>query len=204
MSLSSAIDPGEPLSGVILAGGASRRMGRDKALLDFDGQPLIARIAGRLAGLCAEVIIAAGACGRFAGLADRCVEDVYPGVGTLGGLHAGLLAARRNAVAVVACDMPFVDPRVLARMAALAPTADLVILRHEGHVEPLHAIYRKSCLSVIEATILSGERCAYAFHDRLVVRYVDAAELADLDPQLRSFRNVNTVAEWEATRRETR
>lgn len=186
-----------PVSGVILAGGASRRMGRDKALLDLGGRPLIAVVAERLRAVVGEVIICADQVERYAPFADRCVPDVYPGVGTLGGLHAGLAAAAHEWAIVVGCDMPFIRPALLAWFVAAAANSDLAILRHpDGRVEPLHAVYHRRCLSAIEAAIVAGERRADAFHAGLRVRYVSPEELAPLDPNLWSFRNLNTPEEW--------
>lgn len=188
----------EPVSGVILAGGASRRMGRDKALLDLGGRPLIAVVAERLRIVADEVIICANQVERYAPFADRCVPDVYPGVGTLGGLHAGLAAAAHEWVIVVGCDMPFIRPALLAWFVAAVANSDLAILRHgDGGVEPLHAVYRRrSCLPAIEAAIAAGARRADAFHAGLRVRYISPDELAPLDPDLWSFRNLNTPEEW--------
>jgi molybdopterin-guanine dinucleotide biosynthesis protein A len=188
----------DAVSGVILAGGASRRMGRDKALLQFEGRPLIAWVAERLRAVADEVIVAAGDGRRYGAYADRWVPDVYPHVGTLGGIHAGLQAAAHEWALVVACDMPFLNSGVLAWFVTTAQSGenDLVVLRHGKGVEPLHAVYRKSCLGPIEATIRSGERCAYAFYDQIRVRYVAPAEIAALDPDLASFRNVNTPDQW--------
>jgi molybdopterin-guanine dinucleotide biosynthesis protein A len=199
--VSSAADA-NGVSGVILAGGASRRMGQNKAFLEWNGHPLISVVAGRLRSVVGEVIILAHDTESYASFADRCVPDLYPGVGTLGGIHAGLTAATHDLVMVVGCDMPFLDPAVLdwfvqtASSANGAGDADLVILKHEAGVEPLHAVYRKSCLPVIEATIQSGERCAYAFYDQIRVHYVTPAEIAGLDPDLVSFLNVNTPRQW--------
>jgi len=190
------------VSGVILAGGASRRMGRNKALLNLAGQPLISVIAGRLRTVVDEVIIAANDTARYAAFADRCVPDVYPGVGTLGGIHAGLQAAAYPLVVIVACDMPFLNPDLLGWFVQAAAgtngagQADLVVLKHDKGVEPLHAVYRKSCLPAIEATIRSGERCAFAFYDQIRVRYVAPEEILALDPGLSSFLNVNNPPQW--------
>jgi molybdopterin-guanine dinucleotide biosynthesis protein A len=188
----------ERVTGIILAGGASRRMGQDKALLELDGQPLISIVAGRLRAVAGQVLVVADNGHRYAPFADGCVPDVFPGVGTLGGIHAGLKAAANELTLVVGCDMPFLDPDVLAWFVEAAEGADLVVLKHEKGLEPLHAVYRKSCLPAVEATILSGERCAFAFYDRIRVRYVAPSEIASLDPDLRSFRNLNTPGEWRA------
>jgi molybdopterin-guanine dinucleotide biosynthesis protein A len=195
------------VSGAILAGGASRRMGRNKAFLEWEGRPLIAVIVERLRLVVDEVIVVADDTACYAGFADRSVPDVHPGVGTLGGIHAGLEAACHDLVLIVACDMPFLKRGVLdwfveAASGNGAAAADLVILKHEAGVEPLHAVYRKSCLPAIEATIRSGERCAFAFYDRIRVRYVAPAEIAALDPDLESFRNVNTPGQWRRALRQ--
>ncbi len=185
------------LCGVILAGGKSRRMGQDKALLELAGRTLLDLIVERLREVADEVIIVAGDTDRYARFADRCVADVFPGVGTLGGLHAGLQAARSDLALVVGCDMPFLMPSLLRWFARAADGADVVVLRQGEYLEPLHAVYRKSCLPPIEAVIRAGRCPAYAFYDRVQVRYVDPVDIAHLDPGLRSFCNVNTPQEWQ-------
>lgn len=186
----------DKLSGVILAGGASRRMGRNKALLEWGGRPLIAVVAERLRLVAEEIIVAANDTRLYAPFADRCVADVFPGVGTLGGLHAGLLASSYDLALVVGCDMPFLDPAVMAWFVEAAEGVDAVVLRQGEWLEPLHAVYRRSCLPAIETAIRAGQQSAFSFYDRVQVRYVDPAEIAHLDPELRSFRNINTPEEW--------
>lgn len=186
----------EGLSGVILAGGDSRRMGRNKALLKLDNRPLIATIADCLRQIAEEVIIAANDTELYAPFADRTVADVIPGVGTLGGIHSGLSAARNPLAIVVGCDMPFLNPAVLIWFAGAVGEADLAILKKDDHFEPLHAVYRKSCLPAIEALIRCGERCAYRLHEQVTVRYVAPNEISHIDPELASFRNINTPAQW--------
>ena len=186
------------ISGVILAGGASRRMGRNKALLELDGRPMVALVAERLRAEAREIIIAADDVELYAPFADQCVPDQFAGVGTLGGIHAGLAAASHDLALVVGCDMPLLDPAVLRWFVGAAPGFDLVILRKGKWVEPLHALYRQTCLPAIEDAILAGRRRVISFFDAVRVRYVDPAEIAHLDPDLRSFRNVNTPDEWQA------
>jgi len=179
-------------------------MGRDKALLDLAGRPLIAIVAEQLRAVAEEVIIAADDTQLYAPFADRCVPDLFPGVGTLGGIHAGLAAASPHELAlVVGCDMPFLDPAVLTWFVEAADGVDVVILRQGKWVEPLHAVYRQSCLPAIETAIRAGRRRVISFFDAVRVRYVDPAEIAHLDPHLRSFRNINTLQEWQATLGET-
>jgi molybdopterin-guanine dinucleotide biosynthesis protein A len=111
------------ITGLILAGGASRRMGADKAFLEIEGQPLIARVHAVLAPLFAEVLIAAGSPTPERGpFPARALYDETPGQGPLGGLVAGLKVARTPWVFMVACDMPTLDPRVIAHVStATAP-----------------------------------------------------------------------------------
>lgn len=122
----------------------------------------------------------------------------------LGGIHAGLLAASHELALVVGCDMLFLSPEVLARHVDAAEGTDLVVFRHELGMEPLHAVYRKSCLPPVEGAIRSGQRCAYAFHDQVRVRYMNPAEIPSLDPGLGSFYNVNTPDQWRDALTQTR
>jgi len=99
------------VSGVILAGGQSRRMGRNKALLDFDGRPLIERVIERVQAVCAQVIIVANDADVFARFGLRVVGDVYPGKGSLGGNFSGLQATREQSALTVACRLSLITPR---------------------------------------------------------------------------------------------
>ncbi len=186
-----------PVTGVVLAGGASRRMGRNKAFLELAGRPLVAHVLDRMAEVCEEVLIVANDVPRYAGLGVRVVPDVFPGVGVLGGLHAGLQAARHDLILVVGCDMPFLNPALLRAFAAWAEGYDVAALRQGEQVETLHAAYRRTCLPAMEAAIQAGQRRIISFFPHVRVRYIPPEEAERLDPGLRSFRNVNTPEEWE-------
>lgn len=186
-----------PVTGVVLAGGGSRRMGRNKAFLELGGRPLIAHVLDRIAEVCEEVLIVANDIPRYAGLSVRVVPDVFPGVGVLGGLHAGLQAARHDLVLAVGCDMPFLNPALLRAFAAWAEGYDVVALRQGEQVETLHAAYRRTCLPAMEAAIRAGKRRIISFFPHVRVRYIAPEEAEVLDPGLRSFLNVNTPEEWE-------
>jgi len=192
----------EELTGLVLAGGASRRLGRDKAFLELDGRPLIEIVVERMAQVCAEVLIVARDSQPYAGLGVRVAEDCYRGVGVLGGLHAGLEAATHELALAVGCDMPFLNPDLLRAFIAWSEGFDVAVLRRGEHVEPLHAAYRRTCLPALEAAIRAGERRIISFFPHVRVRYVTPAEVSALDPDLRSFRNVNTPEEWEAVQAE--
>jgi molybdopterin-guanine dinucleotide biosynthesis protein A len=173
-------------------------MGRDKAFLELGGRPLIAHVVERVASVCAEVLIVAGDVQPYAGLGARLVQDCFRGVGVLGGLHAGLEAAAHELALAVGCDMPFLDPLLLRTFAGWAEGFDVAVLRQGEQVEPLHGAYRRTCLPAIEAAIHANRRRIVSFFPQVRVRYVTPEEVAPFDPDLRSFRNVNTPEEWEA------
>lgn len=193
---------GGGLTGVVLAGGSSRRMGRDKAFLELDGRPLIAHVIERMALVCAEVLVVAGDVRPYTGLGARLVEDRFRGVGVLGGLHAGLQAAAHDLALVVGCDMPFLNSVLLRAFAGWAEGFDVVVLQLGDQVEPLHGAYRRTCLPAIEAAIRAGQRRIISFFPHVRVRYVTPAAVAPFDPHMRSFRNVNTPEDWERVRAE--
>ena len=191
------------LTGVVLAGGASRRMGRNKAFLQLGGRPLIEIVVERLHQVCAEVLIVAGDVSPYAdlGLGVRLATDRFQGVGVLGGLHAGLATATYAWALVVGCDMPFLNPALLQAFFDWTPGYDVVVLRRGEHVEPLHGAYNRACLPSIEAAIRRHERRVISFFPAVRVRYVTPEDVLPFDPQLRSFQNLNTPAEWESARK---
>ena len=142
------------VSGIVLAGGRSRRLGRDKAVEPFDGQPLIRRVTGQLAAVTDEIVVVVANPERGKELpldgGHRLAVDVFPDKGSLGGIFSGLAAARNPWGLVVACDMPFLNRRLLAAMLSLRPGFDAVVPRPGAYPEPTHALYAKSCLPHIE------------------------------------------------------
>jgi molybdopterin-guanine dinucleotide biosynthesis protein A len=119
------------VSAVILAGGGSRRMGRDKAFVDLGGAPLVMRVIERVAPLCTEIILVTNDPAPYAQFGHRIIGDVYPGKGSLGGIFSGLQAAREEYALAVACDMPFLNAKLLSYLISLAPQFDVVIPRAE-------------------------------------------------------------------------
>ena len=184
------------VSGIVLAGGRSRRLGRDKAVEPLGGQPMIRRVLERLAGLAAEsiVVVADQARGDALPLLDdtRVVPDVYPGMGSLGGIFSGLRASGNEWAMVTACDMPFLNGELLGYLASLREGMDVVAPVVEGRPEPTHALYSKACLPSIEERLRAEELKITGFYDRVTVRYVEEGEIQKFDPKLLSFFNVNS------------
>ena len=182
---------------VILAGGRSRRMGQDKATLPADDGTLIEHLARRLAPVVDETIIAGGSVAApFEGA--RLVADRQPGLGPLSGMLAGFAAAKRRHVWVVACDLPDVEPALGGLLLALAGDYEAVVPRPDEEPEAVCALYVRDLAPRIEALLEAGGRSIKSLLDRSTVRYVTSDELRAVDPQLRSFRNINTPADYEA------
>jgi len=189
-----------PVTAAVLAGGASRRMGRDKAFLRLDGEFLIEVVLDHVAQVCDEVLIVGGDPRLYGQFGPPVVADRYPGVGVLAGLHAALEVATYGCILAVGCDMPFLKPDLLRAFVGWAEGYDVVILRQGRQVEPLHAVYRRACLPAIERAIRAGERRIVSFFSSVRVRYVSEEEVVPFDPRLTSFRNVNTPEEWRAAK----
>ena len=183
----------EAISGVILAGGKSSRMGTDKGLLKLGQYSVIERIAGVLRTMVDEIVIITNRPGRYAKYGDKIINDYIHWLGPLGGIHAGLVHATHPWVLVTACDMPFISAPVARLMMHCAANCDVVVPRHRGYAEPLYALYNKSCLEVIEQHLYQGQGKITLLYDKLRVRYVEDAEMSLAEPHLeQAFANLNT------------
>lgn len=181
-----------PFSGLVLAGGGSRRLGRDKAALPWPpghSSTLLGFIVDRLRLLCQEVIVVGRSATDIAGV--RTALDVLPGRGSLGGLYSGLLVASQEWCLAVACDLPFLNPSLLRFMASLTGDEDALVPVVAGQFQPLHALYRKSCLPALQACLARNELQMKAFLKEIKVRFLPEAECRNYDPELLSFWNLN-------------
>lgn len=180
---------------IILAGGESRRMGRRKATLPVGGSTLLQHLVERLRSTVDEVIVAGGIELPIAGV--RWVEDQVPGAGPLGGMAAGLQAAAAPAAWVVACDLPDVVPELARLLFSALDAYDAVVPRPAGRAEGTCAVYRTVLAARIEELLRQRRHSVLALLDRSRVRYLGAEELRAADPDLRSFRNLNTPQDYE-------
>lgn len=186
------------LTVVIQAGGESQRMGMNKALAPFLGQPLIARVVKRICSLGDEILITTNQMEGFEFLDLPLIADILPGMGALGGLYTALQAAHFPYVAVVACDMPFASRELLEfqRDLLVREGADVVLPSTVQGYEPLHAVYRKeTCLPAVEAALRQGQKRMVSWFPQVNVRTLTDDELARFDPFLTAFMNVNTPDE---------
>jgi len=175
-------------------------MGTDKALLLLEGRTLLAITVERLHPVCSEILIVTNAPEAHAHPLAHLVGDVFPGKGSLGGIYSGLAAAKNSHCLVVACDMPFLNTRLLLYMSALAASYDVVIPRFQGNLEPLHAIYSRACLPHIKALLDQDNLRVVDLFTRVQVRYLEEEEWATLDPERLSFFNINTPQDLEKAR----
>ncbi len=187
------------VTAAILAGGSSSRMGTNKALLEVDGAPIITRTYQTLARLFHEVIIVTNSPEEYAFLPCRTVPDIYPGFGSIAGLHSALAHSATERTFVTACDMPFVDPAIIRYLCELQQSGfDAVIPFSAGGQEPLHAVYSSECKTVFEHAIQSDQRKILDILARLKTRLVPWDEIQRVSGSMTSFLNVNTPEEYGA------
>lgn len=181
-------------AGYVLAGGGSRRMGRDKALLVENGLPLVARVAGVVAAVAGRCSIVAPA-GRYEGLGFPVLSDLWPGEGPLGGILTALAHGEADWNLIVAVDMPFLDTVFLESLLAAAwHGAETVIPAHpNGDLEPLCGVYHAGALPALRRFFERGGRRVKDALREIPLQTVPAQE--------RVLANVNTPEQWEAARR---
>jgi molybdopterin-guanine dinucleotide biosynthesis protein A len=184
---------------VVQAGGESSRMGQDKALMTFLGRPLIERVVERVSPLGDEVLVTANDPSEYAFLGLPTYPDVRPGRGALGGLYTALRIANHPVVAVVACDMPFVNIELLAaaRRRLTAEALDAVVPRTEHGFEPFHAVYRcDACVEAVERALDEGQWRLISWFGAVKLGELAAEVIQEYDPRQIAFWNVNTPDEF--------
>ena len=187
--------------GVVFCGGESRRMGRDKAVLDVGGRTMLERAVACLSAVAPSVVLACGPEDRYQGLGIERVLDPRAGLGPIGGLAASLRRLQREGtdpgraiLYALACDMPLARPEIFSALCErlAASGADAVLLRTEGGIEPLLAVYRGTALPAVERAVARGDRRMVSFHDEIAVALLE--EAAGPAPE-RWATNVNTPEE---------
>ncbi len=177
----------------ILTGGASRRMGRDKARLPWEGLPMVRRVADVLSQ-CVERVRLVTRPGAPPPLELECIEDRYPERAPIVGIHAALMACESSAVLVAACDLPQIDPRVVLALLAMVPGADaheIVAPLGPRGPEPLLAVYRPQLLPEVTRRIEAGALALMPLLRESRTLFLPEEDLRAIDPELDSFRNVN-------------
>jgi molybdopterin-guanine dinucleotide biosynthesis protein A len=183
---------------IILAGGKSKRLGRNKINEVIGGITLLNRVVNVLSAFNGEIILVTA---EDSSLPDTFtyakiskVQDLYPGKGMIGGIITGLSASKNFYNLVVAADMPFLNPVLIRYMISNAKGNDLVAYKNQNELEPLHAIYTKNCLPILEEILLKDRRI-FELLGQVKVRYLSPAEINQYDPNKISFFNVNTESD---------
>lgn len=184
------------ITGVILAGGESRRMGSDKSLLPINGARFIDHVYNRMAELFDEVLIVTNSPELYEDIPCRKVPDIYYAQGALAGIHSGLAHAINDKIFVVGCDMPFLSAEIVRYLCTLAAKGDTIMPHSSSGIEPLHAIYTKSCLAAMEEALDAGQRRIITIFPKVRVYEASAEELMAIDAQELSFYNVNTPDDY--------
>jgi len=190
-------------TGIILAGGSSVRMGKDKANLELSEQTLLARVAQTVSLVCPEVIVAGGEQSLTDGLGpDVCwVPDPAGAIGPLAGVTAGLQAASHDACLIVACDMPFLNPALLSHLVDRLGTFDAVVPISQGISQYLHAAYSRSVAATAQALLRLEARSVHEVVVRLQVLYLSEEHCSRVDPAGLSCFNMNTPADLARARK---
>lgn len=185
----------ESVTGVILAGGKSRRFGTNKALSIFQKEHLIERLVRSIRDVTHELVLVTNEPDEYAFLGLRMVGDIMPDCGSLGGIYTGLNAMTTSHGIFVACDMPFVRASFLTYILTFIDAHDVIVPLSNNGLEPLCAVYGKACISPIETNLQAGRLKIISFFDQVRVRTVTAEETPLFDPHM--LFNVNTREDYE-------
>ena len=186
------------MTGIILAGGKSRRMGESKAFMDAGGVPLFERVYRIFKEIFPEIIIVANDARPFERYEARLQKDIILNKGALGGLYTGLFHSPSYHAFCTACDMPLLNPWVIKYMVEERDEYDVIVPKTHDGLHPLHAIYSKKCLNPMRQLLTRNELKIVNFYHQVRVRYIEEMEIRGFDPHMRSLINVNTEEEMEA------
>jgi len=196
------------ISSVILAGGKSKRFGKNKAFLKIGGRILIDQIVEKMGRLSNEIIIVTNILKNFYYLPKKfdylnvkLIKDIIPYKGSLGGIYSGLLFAKNNSIFVVACDMPFLNIPLLKYIISFLQDYDIVIPKINNFFEPLHAIYSKKCIKPIKKLIDENNLKIIDFFKDVNVKFVKKNEIEKFDPDLSSLFNINTLEDLKIAKK---
>ena len=185
-------------SAIVLAGGKSSRMGRPKALLPFDGEPLIVHTVRTLGRLFEDIVVVAAPEQELPPLPVTLVRDEVAYQGPVGGIYYGLQAARTEVCFVTSCDAPFLNLALIAHLVSQITDCDVVVPHWQDRLQPLHAVYRRSVAPLLQAQLERGELRPIFLYQKVRTREVGVEELRRFDPEGLSFRNLNSPEDYQA------
>ncbi len=186
----------------VLAGGASRRMGANKSLVELEGKPLVQHVLEHVRPLNAPILLVTNQFDLYRRFQVKMVADVIPGKGSLGGIYSALMHSTSPFTLCVACDMPFLNPDLLSYLVSLRTGFDAVVPMLDGQPQGIHAVYHQRCAKPIRELMDRNELRISGIFNHLRVRLVGEPAIRAYDPELRSFTNLNTPEELARVRRE--
>jgi len=185
-----------PVTGLILCGGKSKRMGRPKAFLPYGGRTMVEHLINRFGQLFDEVFLVANEPDAFSQMTVDVVKDILPNRGPVCGILSGLLVAKHDHVFVAACDMPLVDKKLVREMSRMRHEHDVVVLGHDGVVEPLLGFYSKSCVKSLEDSLFAGKSAAHEILSGVSASVFDYHKIANSAEPMPAYFNVNTPLDY--------
>jgi len=175
-------------------------MGRDKALIELFGKTLLERVADCLSGIFSDILIVGNTLERFREFSYPCVADEKNTLGPMGGLETALHSVKNETIFLAACDMPFLHAGVIQSMIDSSKGEDLLIPKLSGRLHPLHALYTKNCLPVIEKRIKEGNLALHCLSNAVKTRFYPESIFQKIDPSFLSVMNLNTQEDLEKAR----
>jgi FdhD protein/molybdopterin-guanine dinucleotide biosynthesis protein A len=185
-------------AGVLLAGGKSSRFGSNKALAFFQGKPLISHAAELFSRLFSETLLVTNNPETYAFLGWPMTGDIFVGSGPLAGIHAALNKVASPQILVIGCDMPLIQEPLIRLLCRESAGWGVVVPELKQGLEPLCAVYQKSCLTVIEGNLNEGQRKLNRLFEQLQTKKIPEPILRQADPKLLSFENINRLPDLEA------
>jgi len=189
------------MTGIILSGGKSLRIGENKAFIQVEGIPIIKKIHNLFRELFQEIIIVTNQKELFSDFKSRIFSDLIPDRGVLGGLYTGIFFSTFSYFFCVACDMPFIKKAVVQYLIEKTEGYDVIVPKTSDGLQPLHAIYSKNCLNAITKVMEKGNYKILDFYEMVKIKIVEEDDFIFLDPFRESFINVNTPEELFFVRR---
>ena len=183
---------------VVLRGGKCSRLGRPKALLPFDGEPLIVHIVRHLKRVFAETVVVAAPEQELPLLPVALVRDQVAYQGPVSGIYRGLKAATKEVCFVTSCDAPFLDLALISHLLSEISDCDVVVPFWQERFQPLHAVYRRSVAPLLHEQLERGELRPIFLYDKVRTRKVHEDEIRTLDPEGMSFLNMNSPADYDS------
>ncbi len=186
------------VNAIILAGGKNTRMhGEDKAFIEIEGKPIIARIIEKLKPQVRQIIVVTNSPEKYANFKVKTIKDEHPGKGPLMGIYSGLKASSCKYNFITACDMPFINTALIKFIIDNRDNYDIVISRVSEKFHTLFGLYSKSCIPVMEEMLEKNELRLRSIFPKLNVRLLSKEDMEKFDPQLLSLVNINAVEELE-------